>query len=168
VLRGGASQGRPTKWTTAVPSDAVATALAARAFLSLREKLHSCFLERSRQQEATPSFAYCSLNLFNVVEIAKIGNNKPIISIAIQRLSIHTAIASTTCSSNRTAITAVTDVSTRGQKLHSGGGLPQPPTDASARQTRTHTTPWRPSHRPDRGAHLGYDPFPMTSCKTCP
>jgi hypothetical protein len=33
----------------------------ARAFLSLREKLHSCFLERSRQQEATPSFAYCSL-----------------------------------------------------------------------------------------------------------
>jgi hypothetical protein len=32
-----------------------------RAFLSLRESLHSCFLERSRQQEATPSFAYCSL-----------------------------------------------------------------------------------------------------------
>eukprot|EP01047_Picozoa_sp_COSAG01_P032796 COSAG01_NODE_2385_length_7787_cov_62.523023_6_plen_125_part_00 len=35
--------------------------MATRAFLSLREKLHSCFLERSRQQEATPSFAYCSL-----------------------------------------------------------------------------------------------------------
>jgi hypothetical protein len=30
---------------------------ATRAFLSLGEKLHSCFLERSRQQEATPSFA---------------------------------------------------------------------------------------------------------------
>eukprot|EP01047_Picozoa_sp_COSAG01_P021729 COSAG01_NODE_1269_length_10964_cov_1152.442798_6_plen_238_part_00 len=45
---------------------------------------------------------------------------------------------------------------------------PISPTDASARQTRTHTTPWRPPHRPDRGAHLGYDPIPMTSCKTCP
>ena len=34
---------------------------APRAFLSLGESLHSCFLERSRQQEATHSFAYCSL-----------------------------------------------------------------------------------------------------------
>ena len=30
------------------------------------------------------------------------------------------------------------------------------------RSTNTHP------HRPDRGAHLGYDPIPMTSCKSSP
>ena len=36
-------------------------ALSARVAQSFAPTLHSCFLERSQQQEATPSFAYCSL-----------------------------------------------------------------------------------------------------------
>jgi hypothetical protein len=37
------------------------SALARRITQSFAPTLHSCFLERSRQQEATHSFAYCSL-----------------------------------------------------------------------------------------------------------
>ena len=38
----------------------------------------------------------------------------------------------------------------------------------STRQTRAHTTPSPHLDRPDRGAHLGYDPIPMASCKGSP
>ena len=51
-----------------------------------------------------------------------------------------------------------------------GGPLQSPisPTDASARQTRAHTTPSPHLDHPDRGALLGSDPIPMASCKGSP